>query len=75
MFGGVRAAVALRATLAELGTPAIPIEYPSPHIATALDEDRKPQNEHVPRTLNRFLDEFEWYARALQRQRREGTPY
>jgi len=75
MFGGVRAAVALRTTLAELGMPAIPSECPIPRIATALDEDGKPQNEHVPRTLNRFLDEFEWYARALQRQRREGTPY
>jgi NAD(P)H-dependent FMN reductase len=75
MFGGVRAAVALRTTLAELGMPAIPSECPIPRIASALDEDGKPQNEHVPRTLNRFLDEFEWYARALQRQRREGTPY
>ncbi|OOG57106.1 NADPH-dependent FMN reductase [Rhodanobacter sp. B05] len=75
MFGGVRAAVALRTTLAELGMPAIPSECPIPRIASALDEDGKPQNEHVPRTLIRFLDEFEWYARALQRQRREGTPY
>lgn len=75
MFGGVRAAMALRATLAELGMPAIPSECPIPRIASALDEDGKPQNEHVPRTLDRFLDEFEWYARALQRQRREGAPY
>ncbi len=75
MFGGVRAAVALRTTLAELGMPAIPSECPIPRIAAALDEDGKPQNEHVPRTLNRFLDEFEWYAHALRRQRREGTPY
>jgi len=75
MFGGVRAAVALRTTLAELGMPAIPSECPIPRIASSLDEDGIPQNEHVPRTLNRFLDEFEWYARALQRQRREGTPY
>ena len=50
-------------------------ECPIPHIASALDEDGKPQNEHVERTLNRFLDEFEWYARAMQRQRSEGTPY
>lgn len=75
MFGGVRAAVALRATLAELGMPSISSECPIPRIGSALDEDGKPQNEHVSRTLNRFLDEFEWYARALQRQRREGTPY
>ena len=75
MFGGVRAAVALRTTLAELGMPGISSECPIPRIAAALDEDGKPQNEHVERTLKRFLDEFEWYARAMQRQRREGTPY
>src|SRR6185312_12359188 len=45
MFGGVRAAVALRTTLAELGMPAIPSECPIPRIASALDEDGKPQNE------------------------------
>ncbi|MDE2247909.1 MAG: NAD(P)H-dependent oxidoreductase [Xanthomonadaceae bacterium] len=75
MFGGVRAAVALRTTLAELGMPGIPSECPIPRIGTALDEDGHAQNEHVTRTLDRFLDEFAWYARALQRQRREGTPY
>ncbi len=75
MFGGVRAAVALRATLAELGMPSISSECPIPRIGSALDEDGQPQNEHVPRTLSRFLDEFEWYACALRRQRQEGTPY
>jgi hypothetical protein len=34
-----------------------------------------PQNEHVSHTLERFLDEFEWYALALRRQRQNGTPY
>lgn len=75
MFGGVRAAVALRTTLAELGMPGISSECPIPRIASALDEDGMPQNEHVSRTLERFLDEFEWYASALRRQRRDGTPY
>lgn len=74
-FGGVRAAVALRATLAELGMPAIPSECPIPRIATALDEEGRAQNEHVTHTLDRFLDEFFWYARALKRERLDGTPY
>ncbi len=74
-FGGVRAAVALRTTLAELGMPAIPSECPIPRIATALDEQGRAQNEHVTHILNRFLDEFFWYARALQRERLDGTPY
>lgn len=74
-FGGVRAAVALRATLAELGMPSIPSECAIPRIATALDEDGQAQNEHVTHTLDRFLDEFLWYARALKRERLDGTPY
>jgi NAD(P)H-dependent FMN reductase len=74
-FGGVRAAVALRTTLAELGMPAVPSECAIPRIATALDEDGRAQNEHVTHTLDRFLDEFFWYARALKRERRDGTPY
>lgn len=75
MFGGVRAAMALRVTLAELGMPSIPSECPIPRIGSSLDEDGNAQNEHVTRTLDRFLDEFGWYARALRRQRGEGTPY
>jgi NAD(P)H-dependent FMN reductase len=74
-FGGVRAAMALRATLAELGMPAIPSECPIPHIATALDDDGHPSDARTTRMLDRFLDEFCWYARALQRERKNGTPY
>lgn len=74
-FGGVRAAMQLRATLAELGMPAIPSECAIPRIGAALDADGCAQNEHVSHTLNRFLDEFSWYARALRRERAEGTPY
>ncbi|HUW54845.1 MAG TPA: NADPH-dependent FMN reductase [Rhodanobacter sp.] len=74
-FGGVRAAMALRASLAEMGMPSIPSECPIPRIGTALDADGHAQDEHVTRTLDRFLDEFFWYARALKRERRNGTPY
>jgi NAD(P)H-dependent FMN reductase len=74
-FGGVRAAVALRSTLAELGMPAIPSECAIPRIGTALDEEGRPSDERTTRTLNRFLDEFFWYARALKRERVDGTPY
>jgi NAD(P)H-dependent FMN reductase len=74
-FGGVRAAMALRATLAELGMPSVPSLCPIPHIGQALDEDGKPTDPRTQKSLDRFLDEFYWYARALRRQREEGTPY
>jgi NAD(P)H-dependent FMN reductase len=74
-FGGVRAAMQLRMTLAELGMSSIPSILPIPRITGALDEDGKPQGTAGPRGLDRFLDEFAWYARALKRQKAEGTPY
>jgi NAD(P)H-dependent FMN reductase len=74
-FGGVRAAMALRATLAELGMPSVPSLCPIPHIGQALDEDGKPTDPRTQKSLDRFLDEFYWYARALRRQREGGTPY
>jgi NAD(P)H-dependent FMN reductase len=74
-FGGVRAAMQLRMTLAELGMPSIPSLMPIPRIHQALDEAGVPQAEWVDRALGRFLSEFEWYAAALKRQRAEGLPY
>jgi NAD(P)H-dependent FMN reductase len=74
-FGGVRAAMQLRMTLAELGMPSIPSLMPIPRIHQVLDEAGVPQGDWVDRALGRFLSEFEWYAAALKRQRAEGLPY
>ena len=74
-FGGVRAAIQLRSILAELGMPSVPSECPIPRIGKALSEDGVAQDEHITRVLDRFLDEFFWYARAMKRERQDGTPY
>jgi NAD(P)H-dependent FMN reductase len=74
-YGGVRAAMQLRAMLGELGMPSIPSLLPIPRIAKALDEDGQPQADWLPRSLARFLDEFVWYCRALAAARADGTPY
>ncbi len=74
-FGGVRAAMQLPMTLAELGMSSIPSLMPIPRIQHALDAQGKPTADWVERSLNRFLDEFFWHARALKRQRADGTPY
>ena len=74
-FGGVRAAMQLRMTLAELGMPSIPSLFPIPRIHTALGEDGAVNEPSLQKALPRFLDELAWYARALQRERAEsGTP-
>ena len=74
-FGGVRAAMQLRMILAELGMPSIPSLMSIPRLGRALDEAGAASEERTGKTLARFLDEFEWYARALRRERASGVPY
>jgi NAD(P)H-dependent FMN reductase len=74
-FGGVRAAMQLRAMLCELGMPSIPSLLPIPEIGTALTADGDPDMPWLDKAASRFVEEFIWYAEALRRQRAEGTPY
>lgn len=74
-FGGVRAAMQLRMTLAELGMPSIPSLMPIPRITSALDEAGVAADARLDKSLARFLDEFCWYAGALREAARAGLPY
>ena len=74
-FGGVRAAMQLRMTLAELGMPSIPSLLPVPRIQDALTPDGKPTDPNFERRSERFFREFEWYAEALRQARAGGVPY
>jgi NAD(P)H-dependent FMN reductase len=75
-FGGVRAAMQLRMTLSELGMPSIPSLLAFPRVSAVLDEHGVPPDpKALPRNVDRFLDEMEWYADALSAKRRTGTPY
>lgn len=75
LFGGVRAAMQLRMTLAELGMPSIPSLLPFGRVSSLFSEDGTPTDEEAARRSWRFLDEFEWYARALAAERVKGLPY
>ena len=74
-FGGVRAAMQLRAMLCELGAPSIPSLLPIPKVQDAFDDDGRPRDEAYHRRAARFFDELEWYASALKEARRAGVPY
>lgn len=74
-FGGVRAAMQLRAMLCELGTPSIPSLLPIPEIGRTLDSAGMTSEAWLDRSAARFLDELVWYAQALRHQRTERTPY
>jgi NAD(P)H-dependent FMN reductase len=74
-FGGVRAAMQLRATLCELGMPSIPSLFPMPKVQDQFDDDGTPRDAKHERYVARFLDEFEWYSKALKEARKGGVPY
>jgi NAD(P)H-dependent FMN reductase len=74
-FGGVRAAMQLRMTLAELGMSSVPSLLPIPRIGQSIDENGVAIEPIVDQSAKRFLDEFLWYASALKQARADGTPY
>ena len=72
-FGGVRAAMALRPMLAELGMSSIPSVLPVPRVQEAFTEDGQPTDDGWRDRADRFLGELEWYAHALEAARtRDG---
>jgi NAD(P)H-dependent FMN reductase len=73
-FGGVRAAMQLRMSLAEMGMPSVPSLLPIPRIGETLREDGA-RDDRIIRSRDRFLDEFLWYAEALKPAKAAGTPY
>jgi NAD(P)H-dependent FMN reductase len=74
-FGGVRAAMQLRAMLCELGMPSISSLFPIPRIQDVFDAAGLPVDASIDRRFTRFASELEWYAEALRTGRAAGVPY
>lgn len=71
-FAGMRAAVAWRAILSEIGTVSIPTIFGVSNIEESFDKDGKAIEEAYNRRIDRFLKELEWYSEALK-EKREST--
>lgn len=75
IFGGVRAAVHLRAVTAELGMPSVPTTFPIPSVSKNIDTDGKTDNENIQKGYDKFIKELIWYAEALKsKKEKDGTP-
>jgi NAD(P)H-dependent FMN reductase len=74
-FGGVRAAMQLRAMLCELGMPSISSLFPIPRIQNVLDCNGRSEDRAMEQRFERFASELEWYGDALKSRRLQGTPY
>ncbi len=69
-FGGVRAAMTMRAILGELGSPSIQRLLPCPGVQDAFDENGTPKDAAAwKKRSDDFLDQLEWYAEALKAAR------
>lgn len=73
-FGGVRAAMQLRMTLAELGMPMISTLLPVPEITAALDGDSNDQSGRLGNASHQFLTELEWWCRAAKTELASSGP-
>jgi NAD(P)H-dependent FMN reductase len=74
-FGGVRAAMQLRALLPEVGLPTIPSLQPIPAVGSSLSEEGVALTQELAEKSGKFFDEFEWYMRAMKAERDKGLPY
>lgn len=74
-YGGVRAAMQLRALLPEVGLSTIPSLQPIPTIGNALSEDGVALTQNLAERAGKFWDEFEWYVKTMKAGREKGVPY
>jgi NAD(P)H-dependent FMN reductase len=73
-FGGVRAAMQLRALLTEVGMPTIPSLQPVASVGNALSEDGVALTQDLAEKSGKFFDEFDWYMAALRAGRELKDP-
>jgi NAD(P)H-dependent FMN reductase len=74
-WGGVRGAMQLRMSLAEMGMVTIPSLLPTAYVAKAFDDDGTPTDAKTVEYSAPFFDEFVWYMEALRERRKTGVPY
>jgi NAD(P)H-dependent FMN reductase len=74
-YGGMRAAVHMRALVSELGMPSISSIKPFPKVQDSLGTDGTPRSDVHEKSTTRFLDEFIWYMEALRDKRHQGVPF
>jgi NAD(P)H-dependent FMN reductase len=65
-FGGVRAAMQLRALLPEVGMPCIPSLQPIPNVGSALSAEGVALTQDLAEKSSKFFAEFDWYMAAFR---------
>ncbi|XP_069106001.1 NADPH azoreductase-like [Argopecten irradians] len=68
-YGGMRAAMQLRALTGELGCLSVSNIFGIPSAQKSLDDDGKPLNEHMESGAKKLLDQLDWMAWAMKNHR------
>ena len=68
-FAGARVHANLREVLATLGSPALPAALGISSVSSSFDDDGNALDEAYNGRADKFLDEYEWFANALQAAR------
>ena len=68
-FGGIRANEALRIVISELKGVSTPIPLMISEVQDAFDGSGKLKDDSYTEKLSQFLDNFEWYVKALKNAR------
>lgn len=66
-LGGINAATQLQHVVLSLGAFALPTKWLVPEVQLAFDDAFQRLQAQVERTATAFLDDFLWFAQALQR--------
>lgn len=74
-YGGMRAAMQLRAFLGELGCISVGNIFGIPVVNRALDEEGKPLDEKLVPASNKLIGQLDWHAHAMKNHRQtHGIP-
>ncbi|MGI9220859.1 MAG: NADPH-dependent FMN reductase [Woeseiaceae bacterium] len=68
-FAGTKVQISLRLTLSQLGASPIPATLVVPGVQKAFDDKGNALDDAYEGRADKFLEEYEWYARALKTAR------
>lgn len=74
-FGGARVTLSWRAILPETGIITVPSTFLISSVQDSFDEKGNPKDKKYFERIKKPLDELEWYANALKKEREKGVPY
>lgn len=71
-MGGINASTQLQHVILSLGAFALPTKLLVPEVQNAFDDSFQPVNEGLIKSVNKFLDDYLWFADAVYQKKSEN---